>query len=192
VADPKLMAILRGINPAGPGPDAPLLTATDIAKLTTIPSVEIGLLELVRDSKSAPASRFVAAEALLEGKWTAWRNSGGNRRAVADALANAMANDQSHNRWGLPGSFVGPFGKRLLSLGDEAGLALVPLLSDGRFLNIEGSEAATLNSQFKFRVSDLAAWLISTALHLPWQPAGTSAEREAAIANLRRRMENQE
>jgi len=190
MTDPKLMSIVRQIAPAGPGPDAPLFAAGEMAKLTALPSAEADLLELVRDANCDPATRFIAAEGLVESSLTAWRNKAENRRDVADVLAKAMADDQSHNRWGLPGSFLGPFGKRLLSLGAEAESALVPLLSDGRLLNIEGSEAATLNSQFKFRVSDLAGWLIASSFHLPWPPEGTSAERDAAIAELRSRMEN--
>jgi len=188
VSESEVMAILRHVDPAGPGPDAPLFSGDDMSKLAELPSSEAQLLRLVRDPNSGQGVRFVAAEALVEGNWTAWRNDAANLRAVAEVLANAMANDRIHNRWGLPGSFVGPFGKRLLAVGTEAEAALVPLLSDARPLHIVGSEAATLNSQANFRVSDLAAWLIATSRKIPWQPSQVPGERDAAIAALRRRI----
>lgn len=186
--EPEVMSILRNIDPAGPGPDAPLFSGDDMSKLAELPSSEEQLLRLVRDLDSGQGIRFVAAEALVEGNWKDWREDAGVRGAVADVLANAMANDRTHNRWGLPGSFVGPFGKRLLAVGTEAEAALVPLLSDARPLHIVGSEAATLNSQANFRVSDLAAWLIATSRKIPWQPSQVPGERDAAIAALRRRI----
>ncbi len=182
------MSILRAVDPAGPGPDAPLFSDDSMAKLVALPSSEEQLLTVVRDPSSDQALRFVAAEALVEGNWTDWRSDPANRRAVADVLANAISQDRIHNRWGLPGSFVGPFGNRLISLGAEAEAALVPLLDDARPLHIVGSEAATLNSQSQFRVSDLGAWLIATARHSPWQADGPPAERDIAIADLRRQM----
>jgi len=188
VIEPEVMSILRNIDPAGPGPDAPLFSGDDMSKLAELPSSEEQLLRLVRDLDSGQGIRFVAAEALVEGNWKDWREDAGVRGAVADVLANAMANDRTHNRWGLPGSFVGPFGKRLLAVGTEAEAALVPLLSDARPLHIVGSEAATLNSQANFRVSDLAAWLIATSRKIPWQPSQVPGERDAAIAALRRRI----
>ena len=185
MADSQLMSIIGRINPAGPGPDAPLFTAADMAKLAAIPSSEQGLLQVVGDVSSDENARFIAAGALVEGNWMGWRNDASNRRAVAHVLVNAMAQDPTHNRWGLPGSFVGPFGKRLLSLGVEAEGELIALLSDSRPLNIEGSQAATLNSQFKFRLSALAAWLVADARHIPWQPSSSPSERDAEIAKLR-------
>jgi len=185
VADPEVMSILHAVNPAGRGPDAPLFSDDSMSKLAALPSSEEQLLTVVRDPISDQALRFVAAEALVEGNWTDWRSDSAKRRAVADSLANAIPQDRIHNRWGLPGSFVGPFGERLLSLGAEAEAALVPLLDDTRPLHIVGSEAATLNSQSQFRVSDLAAWLIAASRHSPWQADGTPAERDNAIADLR-------
>ena len=188
VADSNLTSILSRINPAGPGPDAPLFSTADMQRLASLPSSENQLLSLVRDNNSEQATRFLAAEALVEGNWKEWRIQSADRAAVARVLAEALANDASHNRWGLPGSFVGPFSKRLLSLGTEAEAALVRLLGDSRPLNIEGSEAATLNSQFHFRVSDLASWLIATARQTPWQPSQVPSERDAATIALRNRI----
>jgi hypothetical protein len=171
VIDPKLTSILRRISAAGPGPDAPLFSQSDMSKLAACPSAEEGLLQLIGDSCCDETIRFLAAEALVEGNWSAWRSDANNRQALADVLAHTLANDRTHNRWGLPGAFVGPFGRRLLSLGAEAQSALDVFLSDDRPLHITGSEAATLNSQARYRVADLASWLIATARHIPWQPA---------------------
>src|SRR5271170_1459409 len=112
VIDPKLTSILRGISAAGSGPDAPLFSEGDMSKLEALPSSEEGLLQLIRDSNSDQTIRFIAAEALAEGNWSAWRSDADTRQALADVLTNALANDRIHNRWGLPGSFIGPFGGR--------------------------------------------------------------------------------
>jgi hypothetical protein len=168
VTHSELLSILRRVDPAGPGPDAPLFSEGDLSKLAAIPSSEEDLLNLLRNSNSDSNIRFLAAETLVEGPWNSWRNDSATRRLVADALTNAMADDQLHNRWGLPDSFVGPFGRRLLSLGAEADAALQNLIADERYLHIVGSEAATLNSQAGFRVSDLASWLIANSRDVPW------------------------
>jgi hypothetical protein len=164
-----LLSILGRVNPAGPGPDAPLFSEGDLSKLAAILSSEEELLGLLRDSNSDLRIRFLAAEALVEGPWKSWRNDSASRRLVADALTNAMADDRLHNRWGLPDSFIGPFGRRLVSVGAEADAALQNLVGDERYLHIVGSEAATLNSQAGFRVSDLASWLIANLQGIPWQ-----------------------
>lgn len=187
MVDPELRSILCGIRAAGAGPDAPIFSEQDMLELEALPSSEERLLRMVRDRQSDPTIRFLAAEALAEGNWPDWRGDADQRQAVADVLVRALANDRSHNRWGLPGSFTGPFGDRLLSLGAEAQTALDALLEDRRPLHITGSEAATLNAQARFRVSDLAAWLIATARQIPWQPADNPAARDRAIADLRRK-----
>jgi hypothetical protein len=163
--DPRITRILDEVDPAGTGADGALFTAPQLAALAAIPSSDDQLMEMVADASLAPARRFVAAEALSEGPWSGWRPSPHDRGVVAGALADAMATDRSHNRWGLPGTFVGPFGRRLMSLGAEADDALRAYLDDARPLAIEGSEAATINAGAGYRVGDLAAWLRASAGH---------------------------
>lgn len=169
--DPEVLSIIARVDPAGTGPDGPLFDAPTLQALAAVGSAEAKLLAIAYDAGVTPAGRFVAAKALLEGGWTEWRSVPANRRVVADALAEALAHDRAHNRWGLPGVFVGPFGEQLMSLGAEARAALRPLLDDRRPLVIEGSEAATLNAQAHYRVVDLAAWLLAADSQQQWRRA---------------------
>ena len=183
--DDQLLSVLDAADPAGAGPDGPLFDERSLAALAAIPSAEQKLLALARDERETPARRFAAAEALAEGAWEGWRSTGEGRAAVARALVEAMAGDRSHNRWGLPGAFVGPFGRRLLSLGEGAEAALLPLLDDARPLSIEGSEAATINSRAGYRVADLAAWLLASSRGLAWRDDPDPRARDEEIARVR-------
>jgi hypothetical protein len=159
LSPPDLLPVLDAIDPAGDGPDGPLFAPPQLKKLSAIAGAEQQLVAIAADLALAPARRFIAAEALVEGPWTAWRADAQARRSVAAALAEAMAHDRLHNRWGLPDGFVGPFGRRLLSLGADAEHALARFSTDRRRLAIAGSEAATLDEAARFTVGDLAVWL---------------------------------
>src|SRR5439155_272740 len=88
--------------------------------------------------------------------------------------------DRLHNRWGLPGYVVGRAGGLLLSLPAGVDEALLPLLDDARELVIDGSEEATIQHMARYRVGDLAAYLLAQRHGLEWQnseegPVGTLA-----------------
>jgi hypothetical protein len=111
--------------------------------------------------------RFAAVEALFQGGWTSWRD-GDRGPAIAHVMAEAIAADQIHNRWGLPGHFVGRSGKDLLSIRRGVDDALTPLLEDERPLAIVGSETATVAEMAGYRISDLASYLIATYRGETW------------------------
>jgi len=104
---------------------------------------------------------------------------------MAEVLADALGRDRVHNRWGLPGEFTGRFGKQLVTLGTEGDAVLRRLLDDNRPLSIAGGEAATINSTARYRVADLAAWLLTSAHGLPWRNDSDPHVRDAEIARLR-------
>ena len=185
MTDPQVVSIIDHVSPSGTGPDGPLFDETNLKALAAVPSAESKLLAIVEDKDTSADHRFVAAEALLEGSWNGWRSKREDRRAVADVLADALARDPIHNRWGLPGEFTGRFGKQLLALQAEGEAALRRLLNDNRSLNIVGSEAATVNSKARYRVSDLAAWLLASAYGVPWSNNPDPGVRDAEIARLR-------
>ena len=185
MSDSQVISILDHVDPAGIGPDGPLFNEASLKSLAGIPSAESKLLEIVHDKDASPDRRFVAAEALVEGGWTGWRAKPDDRHAMAHALADALARDRIHNRWGLPGEFVARFGKQLLTLNVEGESALRRLLDDRRPLQIVGSEAATINSKARYRVADLAAWLLASAHGLPWRNDPDPGIRDADIARLR-------
>ena len=184
----QVLAILDRNDPFSASADEPSVREQDIRELAGVPGAEEALVAVARDAAAAPARRYAAAEVLLRGQFANWRTSSAGRRAVAGALAAAMHKDTTHNRWGLPGHFIGRLGEQLLSLPDGVVEALVPLLDEHAELNIEGSEAATLHSAAHYRISDLAAYLLSRYRGLPWEAHTGMAPRDAAIAALRAKL----
>ncbi len=109
--------------------------------------------------------------------------------AEALRLAAELRSAAWHNDWGLPGHHVGTRGRELLRHGPAALAALRPLLDDAAPLAIIGSEAATLHDAARWRLADLAGWLLAQQLapDLGRQLADPSpASRDATLAALRR------
>jgi hypothetical protein len=181
----QVLAILDRFDPFRAVADTPALGAADVAELATIPHAQDVLVQIAGDDDATPARRYAAAEALLEGQLDDWRASSAAQRAVAQALAMALRDDTSHNRWGMPGEFPGRLGKQLLSLTDGVVDALVPLLDDALPLAIHGSEAATLSKAAGYRIADLAAYLLLLYRGDDWDAPGDVATRDAQIAALR-------
>ena len=92
----------------------------------------------------------------------------------------AIRADKIHNRWGLPGHFVGRSGSDLLSIKHGVEDALRPLLDDTRPLSIDGSEAATLADTAGYRVADLAGYLLATKRGETWTDDIDPAVRDAS------------
>lgn len=185
MTSPRVLAILDRIDPLSAPADEPSVHEGDIRELAGVLDAEEALVAVAGDAAATPVRRYAAAEALLQGHFASWRSSSAGRRSVAGALAVAMRNDNTHNRWGLPGHFIGRLGEQLLSLPEGVVEALAPLLDEQTELNIEGSEAATLQSAARYRIADLAAYLLSRYRELPWQAQNDLAQRDAAIAVLR-------
>jgi hypothetical protein len=145
-----------------------------------------GTLVAVVTSPDAPlARRYVAIEALIQGGWSDWTKREDVARTAANVLAEAMPKDRMHNRWGLPGHFVGPTGKILLRLSAGVRDALVPLLDDCRPLEIIGSQEATLQAKHKYRVCDLAGYLLAQYEKKAWKDAPDAATRDQNREKLR-------
>lgn len=182
---PPVERIIERVDPFLAPADAPPFREEDLTALASIPHAEHELLTIAGDETREPARRYAAAEALLDPRFEGWRSSPESRRVVARALAAALGRDASHNRWGLPGEFAGRLGEALIGLGAEGDAALVPLLEDHQELRVEGSEAATLQASHRFRVSDLAAYLLGRHRGIPWEDAAAPEERDRRIAALR-------
>lgn len=183
--DPTLLGLLAEIDAAGTEPDGPMFDGVALARLSRIPNVERYLVALASDPGADDTLRFVAANALFERSWKSWMESTESRAAIARVMTTAMQHDRLHNRWGLPGAFVGLYGSRLLSLGDVARSPLREALNDSRLLNIAGSEAHTDQILGRFRVADLAGWLLSKLLGQAWPDSDDPATRDEAIRRLR-------
>lgn len=150
--------LLDGVDPYY-SPDAGPVFPTE--RLPELRAAADELAAAVRDGRSSPARRFAAVLALLESGASEALREEQTSRAAAEALAAAIPRDRVHNRWGLPHAFVGPLGQALLALPAGAGEALTPLLEDDTELRIDGGEAATVQQHERYRVADLAAYLLA-------------------------------
>jgi len=183
----SVLTILDRVDPFAAPADEPPFGERDLRELVELQGAEDVLVNVASAKDEPERRRFAAAEALLAGPFESWRSSPPAHRAVADALAAALVDDSSHNRWGLPGHFVGRLGRALLSLSGGVVDALLPLLDCPEELIVEGSEASTLHSTSRYRVADLAAYLLSLQLEAPWEDHETAEKRDRVIDSLRKR-----
>lgn len=185
IIDAIVLSVLDRVNPFLAPADEPPFDEQAVLELSEVLGVEEMLLRVARDREAPSARRYAATEALLLEQFSSWRGSPSDCRTVALALAEAMRDDHSHNRWGLPGQFTGRLGEQLLSLSDGVFDALVPLLDEHVELRIEGSEAATLSSEAHYRIADLAAYLLSCYRGVLWDAPSDVVRRDEYIATLR-------
>ena len=167
----------------------PLFTDAQMHTLAGLADPAEVLRGVITDETAPLARRYSAIEAAVQGGWSAWMQRDADARIVASVLAQGLAHDQAHNRWGLPGQFVGPTGRILVGLHAGERDALEPLLLDRRPLEIVGSQAATLQRAHKYRICDLAGYLLAQHEHVPWQDSADPAVRDASNAGLRRKHE---
>lgn len=162
-----------------------LFSPGDIRELASHPGIGRALAEIVRTMGEPLGRRLAAIEALTQGPWPPWRPTPADSRAAAQVLADALATTRSHNQWGLPGAYVGRAGKIFCYLPVGVLESLRPLLDDCRPLTIYGSEAATMQSLSRYRICDLAAYLIACRLHRPWIDDPDPAVRDIEIDRYR-------
>jgi hypothetical protein len=164
-----------------------MFDAADLQAIAGSPEAVRMLVRIAADERAPLGRRYAAAEALVQsGHANALTSDPVAARAAASMLAEAMTRDEIHNRWGVPGYFVGPTGKLLLALGPPARDALLPLLADNRPLDIVGSQAATLHHAHRYRICDLAGYLLAVHQGLPWQDDPDPAVRDLTIDHLKR------
>jgi hypothetical protein len=168
--------------------DAPLFSTEQLNLLVEAGGSQARLLGIVRDPAQSLVRRVAAVEALAQQGWNTWRTSPADSAAVAGVLAQAMVRDQIHNHWGLPGAYVGHTGAILVGAHHGVAEALAPLLTNHTVLTIVGSETATMQALFRYRIADLAAWLICQQRQEPWVDHVDPAERDVEIEGLRTRL----
>lgn len=183
-APPLVVRTLDGVDPFFNQDAGPIFPPEAIRALAGVDRIEVVLLAIATDPEEPLARRFAAVEALFQGGWTDWR-TGEQGPVVAKVLADAIAADGIHNRWGLPGHFVGRSGADLLSIQDGVGEALTPLLDDNRPLSIDGGETATVAHTNAYRIADLAGYLLAQRRGGPWRDDPDPAVRDAEIERLR-------
>jgi hypothetical protein len=163
----------------------PLFTDSQLRTLAGLPDPAQALRAVVLDEAAPLGRRYAAVEAAVQGGWSGWMQRDADARVVASVLAHGMVRDQIHNRWGMPGQFVATTGRILVGLPAGVRPALEPLLGDTQLLEIMGSQAATLQLENKYRICDLAGYLLAEHEHVPWQDARDPTVRDASNARLR-------
>lgn len=134
-------------------------------------------------AQGAPEARVLAAEALFARK-QGYRPA--DPASLAGAYAQALRKAELANPWGMPGELDGPLGQHLVSLGEAAVPALVPLLEDTRQVTYGGSKEATVGNDYAYRVKDLAAFYLSKIKKAPLAVPESPKARDAEIAKLRK------
>jgi hypothetical protein len=165
----------------------PLFSDSQLRTLSSIIDPARALRGVVLDDTAPLGRRYAAVEAAVQGGWSAWMQREADARVAASVLAQGLVQDHIHNRWGVPGQFVGPTGHILVSLPAGVRGALEPLLFDRRELEIMGSQAATLQRASKYRICDIAGYLLAQHEHADWQDSTDPALRDQSNAGLRAR-----
>src|SRR5262245_59111739 len=111
-----MITILDGVKPFWNMDAGPIFKAADIQAIQATPNAEDELLALIRDQGQSLARRFAAVEALAQAGFNRWRQSAADSTTIAQVLAAAIPQDKIHNRWGLPGNFLGRTGEFLLGV----------------------------------------------------------------------------
>lgn len=180
----ELISRLDSVDPFYDDDGDHIFTDADMGAFSEIDGIEQRLLSIALDGGQPLKRRFAAVEALFQGGWTGWRD-GPDGPAIAAVFADAIRADKIHNRWGLPGHFVGRSGADLLSIAHGVEAALAPLLDDPARLTIDGGEAATLADVAGYRVCDLAGYLIASRRGESWPDDVDPTVRDARIESLR-------
>ncbi len=183
-ASSELVRVLDGVDPFWDTDAGPIFSAEAMRELAAIPGIEDKLLALAADPNEPRARRFAAVEALFQGGWAGWR-TGEQGPVIAGVMAEAMRADKIHNRWGLPGHYVGRSGKDLLSIKHGVEEALEPLLDDDTRLTIHGGEASTVADTNGYRIADLAGYLLAQRRGEQWGEEPDPAARDRDLARMR-------
>lgn len=146
------------------------------------------LKRIALDGEEDARARFLAAEVVLSRRPAAFGK--GERREIGSLYARALRGQftGSANEWTFPGQPLGRAGEHLLALGDDAVPALTDLLDEDTPVIYEGSQEAMVGASYGYRVKDLAAQFISRIAGRPFPTSTDPAVRDAAIAELKRRL----
>lgn len=162
----------------------PLFSDVQLHALAGLSDPARALRDVVVDDTTSLAQRYAAIEAAVQGGWSVWMQGDADARVVASVLGQGLGRDQVHNRWGVPGQFVGPTGRILVGLRAGVREALEPLLADRRPLEFVGSQAPTLQRVRGYRICDLAGYLLAQHEQVAWQDSADPAVRDASNAAL--------
>ena len=157
-------------------------------ELSAIPDIADKLLAIARADHCPETIRFRAFESYFALGGTRPDPAFEPRDAMIAVYVAALRAGAEPNLWSLPYSVKrSPTSRHLIALGAPAARALADLLDDSTPLAYEGSEEATIASDHKLRVKDLAAGLIAAIGGGDLPEERDPAARDLTIAGLRAR-----
>lgn len=161
-------------------------------------SKEKALQDIARDDAAPLRSRFLAMELLVANGVETLEVLGARQAGRIYTEALTMSQGSGAEMWQLAGNnwgflaydgSVGPFGEKLLQIGEEAVPFLLDLLDNADLLLYEGSQEATLGNALAYRKKDAAAYLICRIVGLDWPMLESHEARDAAIDALKSRLD---
>jgi hypothetical protein len=99
-------------------------------------------------------------------------------------LTSSLENSQYFNAWGIPNFYWEDAAKALIEEGASAEPALLKLLGDKRPAPVFGSEGATVDAQFHYRVCDYAWALLNEITRQKVEAPADPAERDRLIEKM--------
>jgi transposase len=145
--------------------------------------------QIAREILDDAAARFLAAEVLARrGALPGGLPADALARAYVDGLRAGASADMA-NPWGIPSGPLGPAGVRVASLGAAAVAPLEGALDDEGGLRFVGSREASIGNSYGWRVKDVAASVLAAITGQAFDVDRDPAKRDAAIEELRRRVD---
>jgi hypothetical protein len=144
------------------------------------------LERLALDPEMPTLARFLGAEILFD--YMPGFPPPSARPDLASVYATALAANftQIANPWGLPGELDGRVGRHVIELGSDAIASFSRLLADGTPIIYGGSKDATVGNSYRYRVRDVAAFLISQVSEIGFGVAHDPAVRDRDIERMGR------
>lgn len=149
----------------------------EAAQILARPGAETELAAMMTANEVEPKLRVLAHELLIEAGQPV-------RPDLAESYCQTLPAGFQHNWWGMPGQYLERLGQTMIIFGQAAIPCLTRLLDNRQPLGYFGSEEPTLSSAMKYRVCDLAAYLIATIKQIPYQDIEQVAKRDRFIAEL--------
>ncbi len=101
-----------------------------------------------------------------------------------NVLVSALQKSKYFNTWGIPCVYWEDGAKAIVEEGGATESALLGLLRDQRPAPAFGSEGATVDAQFHYRVGDYAFALLSEIRHQKCEPVTKPADRDSLIEQM--------
>jgi hypothetical protein len=142
---------------------------------------------LLAEIRSRGAAALLALESLRKADPAAYDSL--RVRDRVDIYVSALTQCRFYNAWGVPGYELTTTAHALIALGADAVAALAPLLGDIRPAPLSGSQDAATSAMYGNRLCDYAWVLIATIQRQAYAYSPDPADRDRAIARLRRQLE---